>query len=424
MKFKLSKYIIPSVISMVLVGTYTNIDGFFIGNVTGDPGLAAINIVWPIVALITSLGTGIGLGGSVILSNARGRGDETSAKRIKTTILLALLGVGLISTLLFKLIYSPLLVLMGAEGEVYSYAAAYADVISLGALFQIMGSGLVVLLRTENKTYFSMSCCIVGLIVHLALDMLLVEKYTLMGVGISTVASQAVIMVLCLIALWDRKPAAPDMKMLLPIFSASTSPIGINFVPSVVLLLTNYFALSEGGTAGVSAYAVMSYAIYTFDYVFQGVCDGVQPIISYAVGAGDKEEEMRAMRSSGLILIISSMLFIACTPALIALMPKVFSVSSEAAAMMQTGFIIYAFSYPFKAAVKYIGSYYYASGRTRLSNLLVYSDPLVFTPVLLFLLSMLIGMNGVWLSLTLSQVLVTLAGGVSFIILNKKNVSE
>ena len=75
MKFKLSKYIIPSVISMVLVGSYTNIDGLFIGNITGDNGLAAINFAWPIVALITSVGTGIGVGGSVILSTLRGKED-------------------------------------------------------------------------------------------------------------------------------------------------------------------------------------------------------------------------------------------------------------------------------------------------------------------------------------------------------------
>ena len=74
MKFSLTKYILPSVISMVLVGAYTNIDGLFIGNAAGDDGIAAINIVWPIVAFITSLGTGIGVGGSVIVSNLRGRG--------------------------------------------------------------------------------------------------------------------------------------------------------------------------------------------------------------------------------------------------------------------------------------------------------------------------------------------------------------
>lgn len=55
MKFNLAKYIVPSVISMVLIGTYTNIDGFFIGNATGDNGLAAINFAWPIIAFATSI---------------------------------------------------------------------------------------------------------------------------------------------------------------------------------------------------------------------------------------------------------------------------------------------------------------------------------------------------------------------------------
>ena len=48
--FRLSEYMIPAVISMVIVGTNANIDGLFIGRIMGDDGLAAINIVWPIVA--------------------------------------------------------------------------------------------------------------------------------------------------------------------------------------------------------------------------------------------------------------------------------------------------------------------------------------------------------------------------------------
>ena len=82
MKFKLSKYIVPSIVSMVLVGTYTNIDGFFIGSVSGDDGLAAINIVWPIVAFITSPGTGIGVGGSVLMSALRGCGKTSDSEKV------------------------------------------------------------------------------------------------------------------------------------------------------------------------------------------------------------------------------------------------------------------------------------------------------------------------------------------------------
>ena len=408
MDFKLSKFIVPSVISMVLVGTYTNIDGFFIGNVMGDDGLAAINIVWPIVAFITSLGTGIGVGGSVILNNMRGRNDDDGAEQVKTTMFVILAVVGILSSFIMKLLYRPLLIMMGAKGQVLLYSIDYAKVIRVGAVFQIMGSGLVAILRNEQKTYYSMICCIVGLIVHLILDMMLVEKYMLGGVAVSTVVSQAVIMILCLLVLGIKKKTSVNRKFILPILLGSTSPLGINFVPSVVLLFTNYFALKVGGTPAVSAYAVMSYAVYTFDYIFQGVCDGIQPLISYCCGSKDKRSEKRVLKHSIAILMIFSVLFMIMTPALVSIMPKLFAVSMEAKQMMRNGFAIYAVSYPFKAAVKFICSYFYACGRIKISNILICVESLVFTPLFLVFLPHFVGMRGIWMTLPLVQISVIL----------------
>ena len=62
MKKKYMGYIFPSMLSFLLTGIYSIVDGIFVGRALGDPGLAAINIAWPLVALITSLGTGIGIG--------------------------------------------------------------------------------------------------------------------------------------------------------------------------------------------------------------------------------------------------------------------------------------------------------------------------------------------------------------------------
>lgn len=431
MKFKLSAYVIPSIISMVLVGTYTNIDGFFIGNVTGDSGLAAINIVWPIVAFITSLGTGLGIGGSVMLNTYRGTGDEQGAKRVKSTLLFLLVAVGLLAGALLFFTYEPLLKLMGATGQVLVYACDYAKIVCLGSIFQILGSGLVALLRNEQKTYFSMVCCIVGLTVHILLDILLVDKYKLSGVAISTVVSQAVIMALCLVALREKKELSAndtdeqpfkglkkllkgvEKRYILPILGASTSPFGINFVPSIVLLLTNYFALEVGDTAGVSAYAVMSYAVYTFDYIYQGVCDGVQPVLSYCHGANDKDGEKRALKYSATLLVVFTVCFVLLTPALIAVMPKLFAVSGTAQAMMTSGFILYAIAYPFKAVVKFVCSYYYAVGQTKPSNLLIYADPLLFTPLFLIVLPIFWGMDGIWLAMTFAQICVAVLGLLS-----------
>lgn len=417
-KFNLSSYIIPSIISMVLVGTYTNIDGFFIGNVLGDNGLAAINFAWPIVAFIMSLGTGIGIGGSVILNQYKGQNDESNAERVKTSILFLLVIVGILSSVLFALLSKPILMLCGANGLVLEYALNYSIIVSLGAIFQILGSGLIALLRNEKKTYLSMICCIAGLVVHVVLDIILCEKYTLQGVAISTVVSQAVIMILCFLGLKFDFKSKINGGIIKNIIISSTSPFGINFVPSMVLLFTNMFAQNVGGVPAVSAYTVMSYAVYTYDYIFQGVCDGVQPVLSYAHGAQDDAEKKRALKSSAIIIGCFSLLFICITPLMNAILPILFKVSGTAQSMMVTGFWLYALSYPFKAFVKYLSSYYYAIGETKKSNLLIYLDPLLFTPLFLILLPLIFGINGIWLTLGLSQIFVTIIGVI--LILAKK----
>ena len=59
------QYVIPSVIAFALSGVYAIVDGFFVGNKIGDAGLSAVNVAYPVVALIQSVGTGISLGGAV-----------------------------------------------------------------------------------------------------------------------------------------------------------------------------------------------------------------------------------------------------------------------------------------------------------------------------------------------------------------------
>ena len=74
-------YIFPSMLSFLLTGIYSIVDGIFVGRAMGDPGLAAINIAWPLVALIISLGTGIGMGASVMVSLNNGAGDTKKAAK-------------------------------------------------------------------------------------------------------------------------------------------------------------------------------------------------------------------------------------------------------------------------------------------------------------------------------------------------------
>ena len=72
------QYVIPSVLSFALSGVYTIVDGFFVGNSIGDLGLSAVNIAYPIVAVIQALGTGIGMGGAIYYSIYKAEKKEES----------------------------------------------------------------------------------------------------------------------------------------------------------------------------------------------------------------------------------------------------------------------------------------------------------------------------------------------------------
>lgn len=415
-KFNLAAYIIPSVISMVLVGTYTNVDGLFIGNRAGDAGLTAINIAWPIVAFVTSAGTGLGVGAAVVINGLRGEGEYPLAEKVKRIAFVVLAVSGLVVTAICSAIYSPFLVLLGAEGEVLGYAKDYSLIISLGAVFQVLGAGLVVLLRNEGKNCSALAYTAVGLLAHIGLDFLLVGKYELYGVAAATVASQALVAGLSAITFargrgknkTDGKSDERGIDCAKKILKHSFAPFGLNFVPSASLMFTNFFTLKVGGVAAVGAYTVMSYLLYTYDYVYQGVCDGVQPALSYYRGSGDAEEERKTVYKAIVILVILSAVFMAATPAAIAFLPEIFSVSAEATEMLRIGFIVYAFAYPLKAAVKFICAYEYSVGKIGVSNLITYLDPFLFTPASLAVAS-LSGTTGIWIALPVSQALTILA---------------
>ncbi len=320
----------------------------------------------------------------------------------------------------FIFLYKPILQLMGANGQVLEYSENYSFIICVGAIFQIMGAGFIVLLRNENKTYLCMLYTIIGLVVHIVLDILLVNRYKLYGVAFSTVIAQVAIMIPGIVSVKIKKNIKMGRKYAWDMLKRATAPFGVNFVSSVALLFTNYFALKIGGTAAVSAYAVMSYAVYTFDYIFQGVCDGIQPVVSYCRGSKDHCGEKRTMKCAAIILALFSLLCIVITSVLIRIMPKLFSVSEDAEKMMISGFVIYSCSYPFKAAVKYICSYYYAIGSTRLSNALTYLDPMLLTPLLLIALPNIFGINGIWLAMTLAQVVLSAVGVFTMLRKQKK----
>ena len=85
-----------SMITMFLQSAYSMIDGLFVSNLIGDTALSAVNVAWPIIAVVTAIGTGVGCGGAVMMSTKQGEGKNEESNIVRANVILALLASSIV----------------------------------------------------------------------------------------------------------------------------------------------------------------------------------------------------------------------------------------------------------------------------------------------------------------------------------------
>src|SRR5699024_9780204 len=130
------RYLIPSLLGMLLMSINILVDGLFVSHGLGEQALAAVNISVPIFSIILLISLWIGMGGATFYSMALGEGDSRKAKAIFTQSMLLtviitgiILGIGLV----FE---REVAYLFGANDAIVEQVLAYLDVLLLfGVLF-------------------------------------------------------------------------------------------------------------------------------------------------------------------------------------------------------------------------------------------------------------------------------------------------
>ena len=192
------KYIVPTMLTFTLASVYSIVDGVFVGHAVGDAGLAGINVAYPLVALIMAVGTGIGMGGGVISSIARGSGDEAQSKRaVGTTFMMLLLSALPIMAMLF-LAAEPVCSLLGGRGETLVQAVSYISVIAWGVPFQILVCGCTPLIRNQGRVAYAMVVQVLAGVLNVVLDyvFVIVLSAGTAGAAAATVIAQVIAFVL------------------------------------------------------------------------------------------------------------------------------------------------------------------------------------------------------------------------------------
>lgn len=312
------KLAIPSMIAQFVTVLYSIIDRMFIGNIKeiGDAALAGVGVCGPIVTLLTSFGTLIGLGGSILMSMRMGAGRKKQAESILAHSFAMLVLFSAVLTILFLVSKKYLLNWFGASPVTFPYADAYLTIYTAGTFFALMAIGLNYFITCQGFPAVGMITVLIGAVTNIILDPIFIFLLDMKvaGAAIATVISQfaSCAFAFCFligkkvpirITLLKKQSFSPVIVQ--KILTLGISPFLILATDSVIIIVLNSVLQKFGGPSEGDILITCATIVQSFMMLITGpmlgISSGTQAILSYNYGA---KEIKRVKKAEKYILIL------------------------------------------------------------------------------------------------------------------------
>lgn len=305
------KISIPFMFAQFVNVLYSIVDRIYIGNipVIGDVSLAGAGVCAPIITLLSSFATLIGIGGSVLFSMRLGAGDEEKAKTILANSFSLLLLFSAALTVMFLLIKGQLLRWFGASETTWPYANTYLTIYTLGTFFALLSMGMNYFITAQGFPMLGMVTTLVGAVVNTILDPVFIFLFhmNIAGAALATVIAQLCSCSFVLLVLKRRNMPVPltlvrpEKKLSLRIVKMGFSPFLILATDSIVIIALNavlqYFGGPEYGDTLITCATIVQSYMLLITMPMGGMTLGTQPVVSFNYGAGQPQRIKTAMRS-------------------------------------------------------------------------------------------------------------------------------
>lgn len=312
------KLAIPSMIAQFVTVLYSIIDRMFIGNIKeiGDAALAGVGVCGPIVTLLTSFGTLIGLGGSILMSMRMGAGRKKQAESILAHSFAMLVLFSAVLTILFLVSKKYLLNWFGASPVTFPYADAYLTIYTVGTFFALMAIGLNYFITCQGFPAVGMITVLIGAVTNIILDPIFIFLLDMKvaGAAIATVIAQfaSCAFAFCFligkkvpirITLLKKQSFSPVIVQ--KILTLGISPFLILATDSVIIIVLNSVLQKFGGPSEGDILITCATIVQSFMMLITGpmlgISSGTQAILSYNYGA---KEIKRVKKAEKYILIL------------------------------------------------------------------------------------------------------------------------
>ena len=427
---RLLKFTMPSIVMMIFTSIYGVVDGFFVANFAEESAFPAVNFIFPLLMMLGSLGFMFGTGGSALVARTLGEKDTEKANRIFSLLVYVSLGLGTLVAVAGILLLRPIARLMGAEGEMLENCVLYGRIVLCALPAFVLQMEFQSFFVTAEKPKLGLAVTVASGVTNMVLDGLLVGIFPmgLVGAALATAMSQAVGGIIPLIY-FGRKNSSLlrltktrfDGKALLKTCTNGSSELMSNVSMSLVNMLYNIQLLDLAGENGVSAYGTMMYVNMIFLAIFIGYSIGTSPVIGYHLGAENYPELKSLLKKSFAIIALCSVAMLGLGFALAKPLSMLF-VGKQPALYELTvhGFYIFAVSFLFVGFAIFFSGFFTALNDGLTSAIISFLRTLVFQIAAVMLLPLIWGIDGIWWSIVVAELMAAVVGLIFLVIKRKK----
>lgn len=288
----------PAMSGMVLYSLLCLVETYFV-SLLGAVPLAVMTLTIPAQIFITAVASAAGVGLTSYISRILGEGREREALNAAWHGIFLAIVMGLIMWWVSAAYLDEMLVLSGCTPQTFALSKTYLTIILSGSLFTFLAIILGNIIQGQGETLWPMLIGLIGLVANVGLDPLLIfgygifPKVGLSGVAIATVIGNVCATGLTIYFLVRRNPSmlrfrecfSPNLRIIMAVLRVGFPALIMEIAALLVMVFMNRVLIAYGATAVAALGIFLRIRSLIYMPVF-GLNQGAMPVAGFAYGAG------------------------------------------------------------------------------------------------------------------------------------------
>ncbi len=410
------KYVLQSVLSQLGVSCYILADTYFISKGVGADGLTALNLAIPVFSVMNGCGFMLGIGSGTKYGIMKGTGNEKRGDVLFTSSLCVVTVLAVIFMLIGLLAADPITVLVGANAEVYDMTRTYLQVILLFSPMFMINNLLGAMIRNDGNTSLAMTAMLSGCLFNIVFDYIFVFP---MGLGlfgaVLATAVAPIISILILLQHFMKKKnqfrlirVRPDVRLVASAAGLGVPSLVTEVSSGLVIAVFNLLILGLAGNVGVAAYGVVANISIVVIAIYNGIAQGVQPLLSREYGRSQEKNVHRFLSWAMMLTVILAMVIYVGIYWNADVIAMIFNSGRDMdlQRIAVEGLKIYFTACPFVGANILLAIYFAATDQAAPAQMISLLRGLIVIVPLAFIMANVAGLTGVWMTFPLTELVV------------------